>query len=410
MLRTSLSRTAFRPARNPHILPRRFNSTQPRQGSAFVSNFLSAILGGGVVLGGIYGYYHWSGAAKFVQGAQKFRDSAVQARDKALKNVPSTSQAIAYLRQTAHAYTLLIPGGKKYVDETFDNLEEASRKHGPEVDGIIGRAYAELRKVVDEGEADLETARKVAGVLARRGKELAELTRKAGGDFLDKYPGAEEGLGKAYAEMERFAFQRGEEGKKAMEDVRKQLGEMLSKGGASTDEVVSKAKEMLSRRQQDLRGVGEKVWKEGMDRAKPYLDKLPELRKTLDEHRGTFVGAVSGKSGEVWDRLRQAAEGKDKKKTVQEFKDWVNEKEEEATEAGEETWDKLEETIKLLPGGQVALESTPELQKYTDALKQKAPEAKKVAEEAWSEILAVLKEKGKKIKQLGKEGKEEVKK
>jgi len=400
----------------------RYNSTQPPSGqsasvntsggSGATSNFLSALLGGGVVLGGVYAYYHWSGAAQVVNTAKSLRDGAMQAKDKALEKVPSTSEALTYLRQTAKAYAMFIPGGTAYVDQTFDSLEEARKTHGQEVDEIVKGAYTEIRGVVDKGSADFETAQKVAGILAKRGKDLTEVAKKASGDLLDKYPGAKDKLGQAYGQLEKFANSRGEEGKKMMDDVKKQLSEMFQKGGASTDDVVNKAKEMLSSKQKDLQGAGEQAWKKGMDSAKPYLDKVPDLRKTLEENRDAFAGLVSGGSTEIWDRVKKVANAskKDQQKAVEEFKSWAKEKADQAQQGGEETWDKLEDLIKQLPGGQAVLAASPELQKYTDALKKKAPEAQKLAEETLNDIMNVLKEKSQKIEQLGKETKDEAKK
>ncbi|KZO94291.1 hypothetical protein CALVIDRAFT_484378, partial [Calocera viscosa TUFC12733] len=359
-----------------------------------------------------YAYYHWSGAANVIATAKRLRDGAVQAKDKAFEKVPSTNEALNYLRQTARAYAVLIPGGTVYVDTTFDNLEEARRTHGQEVDGIVKAAYEEIKRIVDAGGADFDTAQKVARVLSRRGKELAEVAKKASGDLLDKYPGARDKLGAAYAQLETFAKGQGEEGRKMMDEVRGQLGEMFRKGGASSDEVLNKAKEVLSSTQADLKGAGEKAWQAGLDRAKPYLDKVPELRKTLEGNRDALAAAVSGGSGEVWDRVKKVAEAgkKDQGKALEEFKDWAKEKGEQAKQGGEETWDKLEDLIKQLPGGQSVLAASPDLQKYTEAFKKKAPEAQKVAQEALDGIINVLKEKGKKLEQLGKETKDEAQK
>ncbi|KZT55864.1 hypothetical protein CALCODRAFT_337705 [Calocera cornea HHB12733] len=400
--------------RNARLLGRRLNSTAPppggqsanvnhSTGGGMVPSLIAGALGGGTVLVGVYGYYHWSGAAQVVQSAKSMRDSALQARDQALEKVPSTSEALDYLRKTAQAYAVFIPGGKQYVDTTFDTLEEARQTHGQEVDQIVKGTYDEIKKVVDAGSADFDTAQKVAGILAKRGKELAKVAQKASGDLLDKYPGAKDKLGAAYSQLESFAKGRGEEGKKALQEVRQQLGEMFQKGGASTDEVIAKAKEVLSSKQADLKGAGDKAWQAGMDQAKPYLDKVPELRKALEQNKDALAAAVSGGSADVWDRVKKVAEAgkKDQGKAVEEFKQWAKEKGEEAKQGGEEGWDKLEDLIKQIPGGQT---------KYTEAFKKKAPEAQKVAEEALNDIINVLKEKGKKIEELGKETKDEAQK
>jgi len=95
---------------------------------------------------------------------------------------------------------------------------------------------------------------------------------------------------------------------------------------------------------------------------------------------------------------------------MEDFKGWVKEKTDQAQQGGEETWDKLEDLIKQIPGGQMVLAASPDLQKYTDALKNKAPEVQKVAEEAINDIINVLKQKGAKLEELGKETKDDVQK
>jgi hypothetical protein len=101
------------------------------------------------------------------------------------------------------------------------------------------------------------------------------------------------------------------------------------------------------------------AWDKAIEQAKPYLDKVPEVRDLLNQNAGKFAGAGvaylqgSGMS-EMWDRLKDAAGG-DKRKQ-EELKKFVMDKAQQAEEQGKQSLGgglgSILDWVKNVPGGQ----------------------------------------------------------
>jgi hypothetical protein len=105
------------------------------------------------------------------------------------------------------------------------------------------------------------------------------------------------------------------------------------------------------------------AWDKSISQAQPYLDKLPEIKDLLNSKTSAFLslgaGALGGRTKEIWDSLKSAAEakGEDKKKKVEELKNLVEEKAKQAQDAAASSGFSLDSIlgfVKQVPGGEEA--------------------------------------------------------
>ena len=66
----------------------------------------------------VYGYYHYSGAAKAVNAARQVSDTAEQLKNKAVSATPSPKAILGFVRSAAHSYAGAFPGAGSLVDST----------------------------------------------------------------------------------------------------------------------------------------------------------------------------------------------------------------------------------------------------------------------------------------------------
>ena len=117
----------------------------------------------------------------------------------------------------------------------------------------------------------------------------------------------------------------------------------LFSSGFSPDKV-NEAQQLIESKTSEVReavgGASQEAWNEALEEAAPYLDKLPDIRKLLEENASAFMAAgLSQESAarEVLARVKDAAQGdvaKSKEK-LQELKSFVQKKVEEVRQRSE---------------------------------------------------------------------------
>ncbi|KAI0930627.1 hypothetical protein AcV5_007291 [Taiwanofungus camphoratus] len=384
--------------------------------------------GGGVVILGMYTWYHFSGAKKAVEASKAAQQYYQQAKEVIVEKAPKNpNEMIQFLRSTAKSYTGLIPGASSYIDKSFDTLDELHKTHGEEMDKILQSAYDEIKRILDEKDSgmNMETGMKVAEVLRRRMGELQEVGKSAGQDVFkalgDQYPEITEKLGGGYENLKAMAEKSGPEAKKILDDTTQQVKDMFTKG-FSLDRL-NEARELIQTKTAEVRKLAESssqdAWDKAVQQASPYLDKLPEIKKLIDENASKFMvaGAAQGAAAqEVFTKVREAAEEgvAGNKQKMKELQDFIVKKAKEAQEKGsggiEKGWQTLKEWIKTMPGGEEALKKVPDMEALVKLTQEGDDKAKKLAQETYEEILKVLQEKGNKAKDLSGKMKEDEKK
>ncbi|KZT26832.1 hypothetical protein NEOLEDRAFT_1162072 [Neolentinus lepideus HHB14362 ss-1] len=395
--------------------PKRFQSTASTSQSSMAPYVAAGAAGGLVVVGSAYTYYHFSSLKTLVDTSKSAKAYLQQAQEAVKEKAKNPNEALAYLRQVAKSYIGLVPGLSSYVDATFDSFDQLADKHGDEVNAIAKKGYDEIQGIIQEngGKADMQTATKIVNDLAKR----------AGGDamepLLEKYPQLKEKFGGGYQQFKELVF----------DDTKKQVVEIFSKG--MSQDALNQAQDLVRSKSSEISKLAEssakQAWDKGLNQAQPYLDKLPEIRQTLEENVDakfiaagaaalpTGSGDVTGSAKEVFDRIREVAEskGRKQKEKVEELKKFVQEKATETEEKGkgglQNGWDSLVSFIKMLPGGEEvpivvslcyqALEKTPNVKEFMKVSHERSDDAK----QTYEEILRVLEEKGKKAKKLAEE-------
>lgn len=359
------------------------------------------------------------------QAQAYYQDAKRTIAEKAPKN---PNEAIEFLRKTVKSYVGLVPGASAYVDSTFDALDELHATHGEEVEQLVQQSYDEMKQIMkdDKSGVNAQTATKVIEVIRRSTSRLEEIGKKAGQDAIQKlgerYPELKEKLGGSYEELRKAAEKNGPEAKRIYDETTRQILKIFS-SGFSPDKL-NEAKDLVQSKASEIGdaagGASQDAWNKVLKEATPYLDKLPDIRKLVEENASAFVAAGVSQGGaaqEVLVRIKEAAEGdtaKNKEK-MQELKDFVQAKAKEARQRGgqgaEGGLQSLQEWIRSMPGGEEALKKVPDLD--VDALTQiaqnKGDDAKKLMGETYEDILKVLQDKANKAKKIAGEGKEEAK-
>lgn len=83
-----------------------------------------------------------------VDSAKTAKASFISAKDTFVEKTPSPNEALEYLRGISKTYVAIIPGAGKYVDKTFDELDQLSRSHGTEFNEILSKATTEVREAI----------------------------------------------------------------------------------------------------------------------------------------------------------------------------------------------------------------------------------------------------------------------
>ncbi|KZT65978.1 hypothetical protein DAEQUDRAFT_759070 [Daedalea quercina L-15889] len=410
----------------------RFQSTASGQSvppNSASSHIAAGVAGGAVVILGGYAWYHFSGAKTAVNTARQahsyFQETKRTIAEKAPKN---PNEVIEFLRKTAKSYAGFIPGASSYVDSTFDTLGELHETHGEEVEKILQQGYDEIKKILkdDKSGADMQTGLKVMEVLQRNSSQLQEVGKRAGEDVFrklgERYPELKEKLGGSYEELRKAAEKNGPEAKRIYDETTSQIRKIFSSGFST--EKLNEARELIQSKVSEISnaagGASQEAWNKALKEAAPYLDKLPDVRKVIENNASALMAAGLSQGGaaqEVLARVKEAAEGdasKNKEK-LQELKDFVKKKADGVKQRGgkglETGWQSLQDWIRSMPGGEEALKKVPNVDMgvLAQVAQNRSDDAKKLMGETYEDILKVLQEKANKAKKIAGETKEETK-
>ncbi|KAI9089588.1 hypothetical protein DFS34DRAFT_385441 [Phlyctochytrium arcticum] len=417
-------------------ISQRFQHSTPPPPSTASSHALAGAAGGAAVLAGAYGYYYFSGAKTFVDTASTakdyYKDITVKAKKTLQEKTPDNAhEALESLRSLTKSYASVIPGASSYIDATFDSLDEIRDEHGDDFDRIVTEAYDEVKKIIqsDKSGLDMVTGTKIVDVLKRRGTELKKVAKDASktafSELEDKFPGVAKKLGGGYQEFQELAAKAGPEAKKTLDDVSKQMNEMFKKG--LTPETLKQASELIKSKTEQIKELtkkqGSDAWNKGLEQAKPYLDKVPELRDLLNKNSSGLMAsaaavATGGSSSfsKIFDQVKDIAESSkdDQKAKIAKFKEFLASTAQDTKDAVSPTLEKgldsLQDWVKVVPGGKEALDKVPDMSILVRLSQEKGDDAKALAQETYDEIAQVLQAKAEKAKKLIGEGKKQVEK
>ncbi|KAL2044890.1 hypothetical protein N7G274_002665 [Stereocaulon virgatum] len=404
----SCFRVASRLSRTVRVQPVlcqiRHESTQSLSSSSgvgFSPALIGGIAGGGLVLLGGYGWYHFSGAKTLVNSAHQAK-ATFESYSKQLKSATpdfEPNQAIEWLRSTAKSYASIIPGASGYIDSAFDDIDAIRRKHGKEVDSIIKDAYNELKDVSQEG-MSVATAQKSWNVLQTHLKKIGDLAGDAAQDIINNHPQLKEKVGGNIDQLKQMGDKYGPEAKKQVDETWDQIKQIM-KSGVSTS-TIPKIQKLVQDKIQRIQELGGKVWDQGMEKAKPFLEKSPEVKDMVEKNADQLK--KQGNVQELYEKVKEAVESgnSDKlKEYVQSAVDKVKKGNSGGGGGG------LEGYLKVIPGGSEILPKLSEMQKYAQ---EHGEEAEKIAKDTIKEIEQVLQKKIGEAKDLAQKAKKDAKK
>ncbi|TVY32826.1 hypothetical protein LSUB1_G007975 [Lachnellula subtilissima] len=383
------SRTASRAAARAIRAPIRTTARQARHASTNQqaaaaggsSGLVGGLAGGALVFAAGYSYYHFSGAKSIVNAASSTKKEFKSLTNNLSESAPEPNEALKWLRSTATSYAAFIPGGKSYVDTAFKDLDAVQKKHGPEVEKIVAKAYGDLKEVGKNG-LSLETVTKSWEVLEQAVKDLGALSGDAAEQILDNHPQIKEKVGGNVKQLKEMADSYGPEAKKEVEEMWGQIGDIM-KGGVSVGSA-EKIRKMVQEKVEKVKKLGDETWKKGLEQAKPYLEKNPE-----------------GNVSQVFEKVKDAVSSGN----TDELKKYVQQAGDKAKKSG--FGQSMEQYAKMIPGGG---EIIPKLQKLQEVAQKHGDEAEKIMKSAYKDIQDVLQKKTSEVEKLADQAGKEAKK
>ena len=287
-------------ARQPRNI--RFASTEPSPAAQAGGNTLGgAAAGATAALAVCYGFYHFSGAKTVVNTASQAQSYVNTAKQKFAEKAPEPNEALDWLRDTAKSYAAFIPGAKGYVDTMFEDLDKIRSKHGDEFDKTVRDAYNELKEVSKKGDLSAETAFTAWNVLQKYLNRLFELSGDAMDDILDNHPQIKEKVGGSFDQLKQMGDQYGPQAKEEVNKTWQQISDVI-KGGVSA-ESITKIQQVIKEKREKLQEFANEAWKKGMEEAKPYLDKNPKVKEIVEENADALK---KGNFMQLWSKIKDS--------------------------------------------------------------------------------------------------------
>lgn len=401
------ARFAARCARRPaaRVANPQFRAQQPRFASTQSATSGNSGAGSHAAIGAVSGaaaaltvgyiFYRQSGARDLVTATKTTKDYVNSATKKIKEQTPEPNEALDWLRNAAQSYAAFIPGAKSYVDSAFDDLDAIREKHGDEVDKIVSEAYSEMREVLSKGDMSLVTAHKTWDVITKHMSRVADLAGDASQQIMDNHPQLKEKLGGNIDKLKEYGDKYGPDAKKEVDRTWKQISDVVKTGLSAAN--IKKIQDIVQEKVEKLKKLGDEAWEKGMEQAKPYLDKNPQVKKIVEENADALKG---GNVQQLYEKVKAAVEKGD----TGDLESYVKSAAGKAKESGLGDY---EQYLKKIPGGDQIL---PKLSQLQEVAEKHGDEAQKLFKDAVSEISDILKKKGDEASKLAEQAKNDSKK
>jgi len=395
---------AARSARAPRAQHPRFQSSSSSTTSANAassSSHVAAGLAGGVAASVVlYGVYLVTPSGRMSRTINKTAKEASkkyqEAAQKLQQATPDADQTVDSIKSFCYSYVAWVPGGRKYVDAAFRDVETVRQNHRDEVNQIVGDAYRQFQELSKEG-LSLEAASKAYDILAGVSEKIAALAGDAAGDILDNHPELKDKFGGSIDQLKQLGEQYGPEARKQVEDTWGQIRDIVAGGLSAAN--LDRARKLIEEKTEQLKKLGDEAWEKGMEQAKPYLDKNPKAKELIEKN----VSAL--KQGNAKELFQQAKDAVDSG-NLGGLEDYVNKAVEKTKQKGSQASGGLERYIGMIPsGGDVVTK----LQQLREVAEKHKEEGGKLLEETLEEVKQVLEKKSAKAKDIADRAKKEAK-
>lgn len=181
-----------------------------------------------------------------------------------------------------------------------------------------------------------------------------------------------------------------------MEHTYSQIKEVIGAGvGVGT---IAKIKKLVEEKTEKLKQLGDAAWKKGLEEAKPYMDKNPEIKKIVEENADSLK---NGNLTKLWSTVKEAATSGDTSK----LSEYAKSAGEKAKNSGAGSG--LDKYIRMIPGGSEIL---PKLQKLQEAASKHGGEAETIVKGAYKDVSDVLQKRTGEIEKLADKAAKDSKK
>jgi len=371
------------------------------------SHFATGAAGGVAGAGLLYGIYLMTPTGKMArkinaaarEADNKYQQAAATLRDK----TPSTDEAVDKVKQFCYSYVAWVPGGRQYVDTAFSDLAAIRESHGEEVDQIVGETYREFQDVTRAG-LSLDSASRAYEALFNLAKKIASLSGSAADQILERHPQLDDKVGGSIRQLKDMGARYGPEARKLVDETWGQVNDALSSGFSA--ESADKVRKIVEERTQQIRKVGDEFWDKGLEQAKPYLDKSPQLKELVTKNRDLLKqGNVAG----LFKQITSLGEGGDVGKVeeyVKEAVDKAKAKGEKAT-GGSTGFAALSQFFGSSSSDEAGRKLQDNLGLLSDVVSKHSSEGKELLEETKDDLRKLLEEKAKKAQKIGESAKKE---
>jgi uncharacterized protein Yka (UPF0111/DUF47 family) len=342
-----------------------------------------------------YLWYRQSGARDLLVATKTAKDYTNTAAKKIKEATPEPNEALDWLRSMAMSYAAFIPGARGYVDAAFKDIDAIRQKHGDEVDKIVRDAYDDLRDIANDGELSLLTAQKAWNVIVKHLGRIGDLAGDAAQQIMDNHPQLKEKVGGNLDTLKEMGKQYGPEAKKEVDRTWDQIADIVKTGVSAAN--IKKIQDLVQEKTEKLQKLGEQAWDKGMEKAQPYLEKNPEVKKLIEENADTLK---KGNVNDMYEKVKKAVESGD----MGDLQSYVKSAAGKAKDSGFGGMDKYLEKI---PGGDQII---PKLTQLSQVAEKHGDEAQKILKDTIKEISEVLKKKGDEAAKVAEKAKNESKK
>ncbi len=186
------------------------------------------------------------------------------------------------------------------MDSAFQDLEKVEANHSEDFEKIINNAYKELKDATKNG-MSVETATQTWAILEKTMKQLGELASDSASDILDNHPQLKEKVGGNLDQLKNMADNYGPEARKQLDETYQQITDVV-KSGVSM-ESINKVRQLIQEKTEQMKKYGDEAWKKGMEQAKPYLDKNPQVKELVEKNQDSLK---NGNFGELFEQVKDA--------------------------------------------------------------------------------------------------------
>jgi hypothetical protein len=400
----SIGRTAFvrtaRQMRTSRIQQLRFQSSSTSQGGGGSSHLVAGVAGGVIASAVLYGAYYVSPTGRMARTINKTAKEANNkyqvAAQKLQESTPDADQAIDYIKNFCYSYVAWVPGGRKYVDAAFEDVETVRKNHRDEANELINDAYRQFQELSKSG-LSLETASKAADVLADLSKKIGRLAGDSFSDVLDNHPQLKEKFGGSIDQLKQMGEQYGPEAQKQVEQTWNQIRDVMAGGLSAAN--IDKARKLIEEKVEQVKKLGDEAWTKGMEQAKPYLDKNPKVKELVEKNADALK---QGNAKQLFEQAKKAVDSND----LGGLEDYVKNAVEKAKSKGSKMTGGLSEYFDSIPDGADILSKVQQLKDVADKHKE---EGQQLLKETMEELKQVLEKKSDKAKDIAEKAREEAK-